>query len=432
MAHPLQLRLLCSFALLCPVAAVEAQVPYVSANVMDWSGDGQTHTTRKENTTTWVQVSGLGGNGQPFDSRCEAKTVCQVPEGATGVSSRLVYDNGREKLTKCNGLAPTSDGASCESAGLIKAELQVRLGKLKLIPQKADGISSWAITTVGAGVTLQFSESSEDTWRKSYKTTGVNFVPDYSTVPAGSYKIFADDLLKSCKPTQTNDGVTVSVPEGGQSEVTIIFTPTDCTLTVRRSDEDDSGAHGTVTSDPAGLTCDADPNKACVGTFPFGTTVALTPVPSAGYKESWVFAECSVSSGTCTKTIQSDREFKLSFYEPDAPVDPEPGEPDAGQSAEPDAGQNTELDASQGAEPEDGSSGTPDASQDGELEGDGAQPEDEANGALDGGEDASDNTADSSGSSENSGCSTSRGQGGSGLGLVLLALFYIVRRRRHT
>lgn len=72
----------------------------------------------------------------------------------------------------------------------------------------------------------------------------------YTLTPAGVFTVAAGDLSGSCLPTQSNTGVGVTVPEGGQADVTVLFTPTECLARVQRRRES-SAYGGTVDSDSA-------------------------------------------------------------------------------------------------------------------------------------------------------------------------------------
>ncbi len=67
---------------------------------------------------------------------------------------------------------------------------------------------------------------------------------------AGNYKVFADPLPAHCAPVQTNPGMAISVTEGGQTDLDILFTATECSVLVKRV-SNSPGATGTVISTPS-------------------------------------------------------------------------------------------------------------------------------------------------------------------------------------
>lgn len=65
---------------------------------------------------------------------------------------------------------------------------------------------------------------------------------------------------------------------------------------------------GTVTSDPAGISCSS---AACVGTFDAGTTVELTATPTSGVFLGW--SDACTGGGTCSVVVSSDRSVGALF-----------------------------------------------------------------------------------------------------------------------
>lgn len=327
---------------------------------------GGPRSVKAENSTSYIQVSATQ-NGGPVSFRCEPNSACSVA-GMTNVSSSLYFDPTRERLVKCNNAL--QDMGPCSRAdGLLSAELYLRNGRLKLTPTPAADSSGLMLdTTTGSpSVRFEFQESAADFWSAGYaKDLGGN--PDFARMPAGTYLVFADALSRHCAPEHANAGVEVTVAEGADTELTLLFSATTCLVEVTRM-EGSSGATGSVSSSPAGLTCGPLASDKCVARFAYRTALTLTPQPDPGNAYSWQSgAGCFPVDAPCAQTLSSDKSgYKVSFFaappgaDAGMPADggSDAGVPDGGELA--DAG--SEVDAGMNADAgEEGDAGVmPDA-----------------------------------------------------------------------
>ncbi len=278
-----------------------------------------TGTLGASSSTAYIEVNGTDANGQPAQRRCEPNAGCNLI-GLTSISSGLHYDNSREQLISCNNLPATT--GPCTGAGLVKAVLNLRVGQIKITAVPAPGYAGLLLSTsAGEAVRLEFAESAVDAWTYTYaKDFGGK--PKFFTMGAGNYKVFADPLPAHCAPVQTNPGMAVSVTEGGQTDLDILFTATECSVLVKRV-SNSPGAAGTVISTPSGLSCGAAATSDCTGKFPYDTKLTLTPVPDPGTGYSWQSGYgCIPTNGPCTKTVRFDSKgFVLNFSTASSPAD---------------------------------------------------------------------------------------------------------------
>lgn len=136
-------------------------------------------------------------------------------------------------------------------------------------------------------------------------TTGLTYVGDvmgsvaggsvtksFSKLAAGNYEIFVT--------------VGSNKSAGGQYKVQLTTSPsgsiTQYALNVS------NGGNGTVSSNPAGISCGAT----CAANFDGGTSVTLTATPSAGYSFSGWGGACS-GSGGCTVSMSAAKSVTASF-----------------------------------------------------------------------------------------------------------------------
>jgi MYXO-CTERM domain-containing protein len=403
-------------------------------------------------STSYIEVTGRNGDGdQACSARCEPNVVsCScVGTGVSSISSRLVYDDTREKLVSCNGETVTSEGAECSlDSGVLSATTHVRLGKLKLVPKAAPGYSGLLLSTSGVGVRLEFAESVED-------HHGTGFARDFGGRPkfvdvgAGSYRVTSGDLPAHCLPTQNDPALQVTVGEGQEVELDVLFRGTQCLLTVNRSVSEGS-AGGTILTTPAGLSCGAG-TSACTGRFDYGTELTITPEPEDSGSYSFRVGDgCVPGNEPCKHTIQSDRTFNVNFNppsteEPDAgvpPLDAGSEEGDAGTGSMNDASTEPGDDGTDDGTDDDGTTdgdddSVPPGDDDGTPGDDGASGEDQSgDGSGDDGSDGAEGTLDAGSDSDesggSSGCSVSSAPtaASSGAALALGALFALLIRRR--
>ena len=104
-------------------------------------------------------------------------------------------------------------------------------------------------------------------------------------------------------------------PEGGVGGGTSAPPPT-VGLSVTLASGSNSGT-GTVSSNPAGLTCTPDPNPTtCTGSFILGTSVVLTATPTATHAfDGWTLGGCS-GVGTCTVVLNAATATTATFNGP--------------------------------------------------------------------------------------------------------------------
>ena len=117
-----------------------------------------------------------------------------------------------------------------------------------------------------------------------------------------------------------------SVTMSAARSVTATFNaiPVQHTLTVSATPE----AGGSVTSDPAGISCGAG-NTLCAKAWPAGTAIALTPMPSSGWSFTGWTGACS-GTGACAVTLNADTTVGASFAQAAEPTLTVTVTPDAG------------------------------------------------------------------------------------------------------
>jgi len=103
----------------------------------------------------------------------------------------------------------------------------------------------------------------------------------------------------SCDVTLTSDQTIVAQFD---------LVPDLVTLSVNTSGPGD----GTVTSDQGGISCPS----ACMASFPRGTTVTLTPIPSEGSRfDEWRGGACNNQRGPCVLVMDDNRSANARFVE---------------------------------------------------------------------------------------------------------------------
>ena len=101
------------------------------------------------------------------------------------------------------------------------------------------------------------------------------------------------------------DGPTCTTTVTGTRDVTATFTLITYTLSVTKTGD----GSGLVTSEPAGIDCDAT----CSAVFNYNTVVTLTAVPITGSKIAEWAGDCTVDGLVCVTTMTGAREVTTTF-----------------------------------------------------------------------------------------------------------------------
>jgi hypothetical protein len=134
----------------------------------------------------------------------------------------------------------------------------------------------------------------------------------FSPNPAGSSSAFS--VTTSATTATGTYRLTINGVSGSRTRatgVTLIVQAPSHLLTLTKG----GSGSGTVTSSPAAIDC----GTTCSASFTEGTTVTLTPTPSAGSTFAGWSGACS-GSGTCTVTMGFDTAVTATFDEAPAPV----------------------------------------------------------------------------------------------------------------
>jgi secreted trypsin-like serine protease len=179
----------------------------------------------------------------------------------------------------------------------------------------APAIRNWILGTTPL-FPLSVSLSGTGSGTVTSNPGGINCLPDCSfgytsgtnvtlTATADSGSSFTGWTGAGCSGTGTCT-VTMNQARSVDAEFTnTSSTPTMRTLTVVKS----GGGSGTVTSNPAGISCGSD----CSASFTNGTSVTLTATPASGSTfAGWESGGCS-GTGTCTVAMDQAREVTATF-----------------------------------------------------------------------------------------------------------------------
>ena len=210
----------------------------------------------------------------------------------------------------------------------------------------APAIRNWILGTTPL-FTLSVSLSGTGSGTVTSNTDGINCLPDCSfgytsgtdvtlTATADSGSDFTGWTGAGCSGTG-NCTVSMDQARSVDAEFTNTSpTPTTRTLNVVKS----GGGSGTVTSEPAGISCGSD----CSAGFPHGTGVTLTATPASGSTfAGWDGEGCS-GTGTCTLAMDQAREVTATFgLQAAIPSTPPAGGPSPAPTpgSEPDATDNS-------------------------------------------------------------------------------------------
>ncbi len=158
-------------------------------------------------------------------------------------------------------------------------------------------------------------------------TCDYNFLPGSSITLNANYVdgyTFSGWSGTSCNEgSQTGSACSFALNSG--QNVTASYTPTVVNYTLTVS----TGANGSVSSSPGGITCAPD----CTAQFSENAAVTLTAIPDTGYRLDTWGGDCTGSAG-CTVNMSADRNITATFAQIQATVapcevnDPPPAIPD--------------------------------------------------------------------------------------------------------
>jgi hypothetical protein len=315
-------------------AAAQSQITYTSSLAGKVTNESQ--------TTSYLLIEGFNSNGsQVATHKCSTPNPCHVSFGNDVVATATTlqgFNGSREEIVSetCSGVPSTVPIGRCN--GALKIVLRLRSGTLKTPLSTTDPLNKPFLNYTAkadggtARIRFEFLEDSTKHWDFAFPgnvVTGERFVQN---MPAGSYRVYADQLANNCRPIHHNAGVTIDVPEGGTVSVPIVYRGTDCTIAVQsQSDVDASVA--TITSEPAGYACDARATSTnCKRLVPFRSTLRLNGNAIGGWTTYFPFVNNNCHERNrdnpvfCDVDVSTDSVIKVSFGLAAAPPPPPPVE----------------------------------------------------------------------------------------------------------
>jgi len=255
-------------------------------------------------------------------------TIPVVTDTDTTAGSTL-YGNLCESCHKTNGIGSLSGNSwqypriqRTSGSLIVKATQTVSaMAGISLTHQQAEDIAAF----------LQSQDTFSATYRLNTVISGISSpLPgtvtssqpgitcpgscDYNFLPGASITLNANDISgyvfsgwsgTSCSEgSQT--GATCSFTLNSDQNITAAYTPTTVTYTLTVT----SGANGSVSSTPAGITC--APSSVCAAQFSEGATVTLTATPETNYRLDAWSGDCSGSAG-CNVNMTADRNITAAF-----------------------------------------------------------------------------------------------------------------------
>jgi len=312
-------------------AAAQSQITYLTALAGKVTNESQ--------TTSYLLIEGFNNSGtQVATYKCITPNACNPRFGDDVVAATTTlqgFNGSREEIVgeTCQGVVSTVPIGRC--AGALKLTLRLRSGTLKTPLSTTDPLGKPFLNyTSGlngtARIRFEFLEDATKHWDFAFPgnvVTGERFIQN---MPAGSYRVHADPLSGNCKPVQHNAGVVIDVPEGGTVSVPIVYRGTFCTIAVQ-SQTDVPANVATITSEPAGLACDARAAAStCRLEVPFRSALRLNGNAIGGWTTYFPFVNnnCNESNRDnpvlCDVDVSSDSTIKVSFGLAAAPPPPAP------------------------------------------------------------------------------------------------------------
>jgi hypothetical protein len=313
-------------------AAAQSQILYTSSNGLQVNNQSQ--------TTSYLLIEGFDNKGVWVGSiKCTTPNPCVGSFGSTVVATTTTlqgFNGAREEIVSetCGGVLSTVPIGRCN--GALKIYLRLRIGTLKTPlsttdPQNKPHLNYTSnINGESARMRFEFLEDPTKAWSFTFGgnvVTGERFIQN---MPAGSYRVYADQLSNNCRPVHHNAGVTIDVPAGGTVSVPIVYRGTDCTIAVQ-SQSDVPAEVATITSDPAGYACDARATTTnCRQLVPFRSKLRLNGNTIGGWTTYFPFANNNCSSLNmdnpvyCDVDVSTDSVIKVSFGQSSAPPPPPP------------------------------------------------------------------------------------------------------------
>jgi len=301
-------------------AAAQSQIIYESAPAGKVTDESQ--------TTSYLLIEGFNSSGgQVATYKCITPNACNPRFGNDVVAATTTlqgFNGAREEIVgeSCARVPSTVPIGRCN--GELRVVLRLRSGKLKTPLSTTDPLNKPHLNyTAKAGggtarIRFEFLEDSTKHWDYAFPgnvVTGERFIEN---MPAGSYRVYADPLANNCAPVQHNVGVNIDVPEGGTVSVPIIYRGTDCTIAVQSQSDVPAGV-ATITSAPAGFSCDARATSStCRRLVPFRSALRLNGNAIGGWTTYFPFVNnCSSQNMDnpvyCDVDVSTDSVIKVNF-----------------------------------------------------------------------------------------------------------------------
>ncbi|HEX2539761.1 MAG TPA: hypothetical protein VHM00_01635 [Caldimonas sp.] len=315
-----------------PEAAAQSQIVYQTSLA------GK--VTHESQTTSYLLIEGFNSNGtQVATYKCITPNACNPRFGNDVVAATTTlqgFNGAREEIVSetCQNVVSTVPIGRC--SGALRIHLRLRSGTLKTPlsttdPQGRPFLNyTSGVDGKTARIRFEFLEDATKHWDFAFPgnvVTGERFVQN---MPAGSYRVYADPLAGNCKPVHHNAGVTIDVPEGGTVSVPIVYRGTDCTVAVQSMAAAPANV-ATITSQPAGLVCDAGATPStCRISVPFRSTLRLDGSTLSGWSIYFPFVNNNCHERNrdnpvfCDVDVSRDSTIKVWISASTAPPPPPP------------------------------------------------------------------------------------------------------------
>ena len=330
MSHPIVRRGLALLGLAAAslLASPQAQA-YSRATYAPAYGNTQPQYVNESTTLFRIEGKDNAGNLVGIQHCLALGNNCNsfVPGAVNNVVVLEINLEREEVLSEsCKGVPSTVPQLRCENGDLV-VSLRVRQGELVVNTGPEGGAPMLDTSTASKPVRFEFLEDPTKYWNVGaywYDST-----VKANRFPAGSYKVFAYDLQRYCKPVQANPGVRFDLPAGSRTTVAIVYRGTECTIEVL---SDLVSADVKVFSDSGPLVCGPQARYGtnftiCTGKFAFGKPLRLSATMPSGYVPyfNWVGGPCAYGQSDrtlCDFTPDLDREVRLTAQAAGAPPPP--------------------------------------------------------------------------------------------------------------
>lgn len=238
-----------------------------------------------------------------------AGTITSSPSGINcGSSCAANYSSGTVvtlTAVAANGYTFTGWTGNCAPSGIPVSPCVVTM-------EKSESITANFTTNIPVFYTLSVTSGTGGSVSSS--PTGINCGADCSESYSDSTSVTLTAVpgkgysFRGWSGDCVSAATTCTVTMNGAKKVTATFVTTTYKLTLTKS----LASGGTVTSAPAGITC----NTTCTSTsanFNGGTSVVLTASPAAGYKFTGWSNGCAGTASTCTVVMTAAKSVTATF-----------------------------------------------------------------------------------------------------------------------